>query len=73
MCLSTRSTLITTDQNHDTMSRNDRDDNFSSKPEKKNMLSTSKEKHHHPSSTTKKNIGKLKLSKNPGWVEPDQN
>ena len=33
--LSTRSTLITTDQNHDTISRNDRDDNSSSKPEKR--------------------------------------
>ena len=62
MFLTTRSTLITTDQNQDTIYRNDRDDNSPSKPEKK-MLANSKEKHHHPSFTTKKNIGKLKLSK----------
>ena len=68
MLLSTRSTLITTDQNQDTIYRNDRDDNSPSKPEKKKMLANSKEKHHHLSFTTKKNIGKLKLSKTPdGW------
>ena len=62
MILTTRSKLITTDQNQDTIYRNDHDDNSPSTPEKK-MLANSKEKHHHPSFTTKKNIGKLKLSK----------